>query len=100
MNSATLDSKNRSIIKEKYREILESLTPDSKVVVKITGWVQPTAISPNIRGLSFWRAKSVVLHLQSLGLKGRYSIQAPGHAKSNNEKSRRASVEISWSDSK
>jgi hypothetical protein len=100
MNSATLDTKNRLMIQAKYREILRSLTPDSKIVVKITGWVQPTPISPNVRGLSFWRAKSVALHLQSLGLKARYSIEAPGHAKANNERSRRASVEISWSDSK
>jgi hypothetical protein len=98
MNSATLDSKNKSIIRAKYREILATITPNAKVLVKITGWVQPTAVSPNIRGLSFWRAKSVALHLQTLGLKARYSIEAPGHAKSNNGKSRRAFVEISWRD--
>jgi hypothetical protein len=99
LNSATLDSKNKAIIRAKYRDLRDSLSSDSKIIVKVTGWVQPTAISPNIRGLSFWRAKSVVLYLQSLGLKAKYSIQAPGHEKLNIKQSRRAVTEIIWSNS-
>ncbi len=66
MNSATLDSKNKSII----------------------------------RGLSIWRAKSVVQYMQSLGLKANYTIQAPGHENLNIAQSRRASGVVSWSTGK
>jgi outer membrane protein OmpA-like peptidoglycan-associated protein len=100
MNSATLDSKNRAIIKAKYRELRSKLNSNTQVIVKVTGWVQPTIISPNVRGLSIWRAKSVVQYMQSLGLKAKYTIQAPGHEKVNIAQSRRASVAISWGTSK
>jgi uncharacterized repeat protein (TIGR02543 family) len=100
MNSATLDSKNKAIIKAKYRELRSKLNSNAQVIVKVTGWVQPTVISPNVRGLSIWRAKSVVQYMQSLGLRAKYTIQAPGHEKQNIAQSRRASVAISWSTAK
>jgi uncharacterized repeat protein (TIGR02543 family) len=100
MNSATLDSKNKAIIRAKYRELRSKLNSNAQVVVKVTGWVQPTITSPNVRGLSIWRAKSVVQYMQSLGLKAKYTIQAPGHEKLNIAQSRRASAVISWSTSK
>lgn len=82
------------------RELRGKLNSNAQVVVKVTGWVQPTITSPNVRGLSIWRAKSVVQYLQSLGLKAKYTIQAPGHEKLNIAQSRRASAVISWSSSK
>jgi outer membrane protein OmpA-like peptidoglycan-associated protein len=97
MNSTTLDSKNKAIIRTQYRKLLTNLNSKSEVVVKVTGWVQPTKSSPNVRILSKGRAKSVVSYLQSLGLKAKYSLQSPGHQKLNIAKSRRASVEITWS---
>jgi uncharacterized repeat protein (TIGR02543 family) len=100
LNSATLDSKNKAIIKAKYQELRSKLSPNAKVVVKVIGWVQPTKISPNVRGLSIWRAKSVVQYMKSLGLDAKYIIQAPGHEKLNIAQSRRASAVISWSTTK
>jgi outer membrane protein OmpA-like peptidoglycan-associated protein len=100
MNSATLDSKNKEIIKAKYRELRSKLTSQSQILVKVTGWVQPTPTSPNVQGLSYWRAKTVALYLQKLGLKAKISIQSPGHDKKNIADSRRASTVITWSNSK
>lgn len=100
MNSATLDSKNKSIIKNQLRELRKKLSPNSDIRVEVTGWVQPTAKSPNVEGLSFWRAKSVVLYLQSLGLTAKYVVEAPGHEKVNIAESRRASTVIFWSNPK
>jgi outer membrane protein OmpA-like peptidoglycan-associated protein len=99
LNSATLDSKAKAAIKTQYRSLKSKLTSQSQVTVRITGWVQPTVTSPNVQGLSYWRAKSVALYLQELGLKAKILIKSPGHDKLNVADSRRASTVITWSNS-
>jgi len=99
LGSSSLSAKAKNVISEAYEEIASSLSANAKVTVKVTGWVQPTNSSPNIRQLSRGRAQAVVDYLKSLGLEAEYKITAPGEAKSNSAKSRRASVVVTWSNS-
>ena len=97
LNSYFLEAKARADIKAAYNSVKRKVASKSLVTVTVTGWVQPTKISPNVLWLSNNRAKAVADYLKSLGLKANYVIKAPGHDKSNIPSSRRASVVITWS---
>jgi len=96
LNSTKLDRKARAVISKVFASVKSRLTAESVVSVNITGWVQPTAKSPNISGLSNGRAKAVQAELRRLGLKAKFVIKAPGHDKSNKPTSRRATTVITW----
>lgn len=100
MNSVSLDAKAQRAITNAYKSVKSKLSSKSMVRVEVTGWVQPTKNSPNIKQLSTGRAKAVVDYLKKLGLKAQYVIKAPGHDKLNDASSRRASIQIKWSNPK
>lgn len=97
MNSFFLTTSEKRVIEGKTKEALKSAPKGAKFSVNIVGWVQPTKVSPNIQYLSDGRANAVRKYMQSLGLKGRYVLNAPGHDKINISASRRADVVITWS---
>lgn len=72
----------------------------AKVTVEISGWVQPNPNPGAIKYLSTNRAKNVRDLVQSLGLKGAYTLKYPGLDKDNIPSARHASVIIKWSKSK
>jgi len=96
MNSYALDAKSRKLIEEKVASVRNSMNASSEVTIRITGWVQPTKISPNVQFLSTNRAQVVAKYMKALGFKGTYILKFPGHDKDNIPASRHATVEISW----
>jgi hypothetical protein len=95
MNSTKLDKKALNVINESLASVNTKITPNSKVDVRVTGWVQPTTKSPNIAALSRGRAMAVVNQLKKLELDAKYTVEAPGEDKRNIPSSRRATVVIS-----
>lgn len=99
MASTTLSKQAKAIVKAAYDEIQSKLSANSKVKVHVTGWVQPTRISPNVEGLSQGRADAVVAELKRLGLDAEYVTAAPGEATNNTPTSRKATAVITISNS-
>jgi outer membrane protein OmpA-like peptidoglycan-associated protein len=100
MNSYFLDAKSRKAISDKIASVKKKLSTTSEVTIRITGWVQPTRISPNVQFLSTNRAQVVAKYMKDLGFKGTYILKFPGHDKDNIPAARHATVVISWTDSK
>ena len=100
MNAYFLTAKERKTLDRANTLVKSKLTKTSKVTITITGWVQPTKVSPNIAFLSVNRAKAAAGFLKELGLKGTYILKSPGHDKDNIPNARHATVVISWTNSK
>ena len=99
MDSFLLLQSQKNTIKAKTLAALKSAPKGAKFTVEIIGWVQPTRISPHIQYLSDGRANAVKNYMKTLGLKGTYLVNAPGHDKVNVSASRRADVVITWTTS-
>jgi outer membrane protein OmpA-like peptidoglycan-associated protein len=97
LDSDQLTKKAKKVIEKAFSTVRAQSHPQAKISVSIVGWVQPTKNSPNIRALSYWRAKSVELYLKKLGLNATYALETPGHDRIDQAQSRRASTLISWS---
>jgi outer membrane protein OmpA-like peptidoglycan-associated protein len=97
MDSIALSANEKKTIRTKVKAALKAKPKNAKFIVEIVGWVQPTRVSPRIKYLSDGRANAVRKYIQSLGLKGEFVLNAPGHDKVNISASRRADVVISWS---
>jgi outer membrane protein OmpA-like peptidoglycan-associated protein len=100
MDSYLLIAKERTTLAKANTLVKSKLTKTSKVTITITGWVQPTRVSPNAKQLSTNRAKAAAAYLKKLGLKGIYVLKSPGHDKDNIPSARHATVVISWTNSK
>ncbi len=94
--SHRLNKNAKAKIKREFKEVGPKLNTNSRVTVTVTGWSQPTRWGVDSKALAKKRAKAVVKYLKSLGLKATYVVKAPGDAKVNSKKSRRASVVIKW----
>jgi outer membrane protein OmpA-like peptidoglycan-associated protein len=95
MNSTKLDKAALTVINRSLASVNSKISANSKVDVRVTGWVQPTSKSPNIAALSKGRAMAVVNQLKTLGLAAKYIVEAPGEDRSNTPSSRRATVVVS-----
>lgn len=93
-DSTALTSVGKKRIEKAFDEVSQLAKSGAQITVRVTGWVQPTRVSPNINRLSEGRARAVVRYLKTLGLEAKYVITAPGEDKANNAKSRRASTLI------
>jgi outer membrane protein OmpA-like peptidoglycan-associated protein len=100
LNSATLSDKEKSRIRQQVFQLRSRLTAQSVITVNVTGWVQPTRVSPRIDWLSRNRAQAVITFMKSLGVQASYNRSAPGEEKSNTPQSRRADISITWTHSK
>jgi outer membrane protein OmpA-like peptidoglycan-associated protein len=100
MDAYFLTAKAHKTLAKANALVKSKLTKTSKVTITITGWVQPTKVSPNIAFLSVNRAKAAAGYLKELGLKGTYILKSPGHDKDNIPNARHATVMISWTNSK
>ena len=100
LDSFFLYDADKATILKYVKAVQAKLTPTSKVTVDIVGWVQPTRISPHVQWLSINRARAVATVMKSAGLNGTYTLNAPGHDKLNIPTSRRAVINISWTDAK
>ena len=94
LDSAALDRDAKKVIREAIKKVEPQLKDNSKVTVQVTGWVQPTRVSPNVLQLSRSRANAVVKEMKRLGLKAKYVVNTPGEDSKNIAKSRRATVVI------
>lgn len=65
-----------------------------KLLIIVTGFVQPTKANPNERALSLARATSVVREMKRLGIDATYLVQSGGTAEKNAASSRYASIEF------
>ena len=97
MDSYFLDRAALNTLKSAAQFIKSKTTSKSIITVDITGWVQPTKVSPRVQWLSTNRAKVVMNQLKKLGLKAKFTINTPGHDKLNIAQSRRATAVITWS---
>ena len=97
MNSTKLDANDRQVLRNLVNAVSAKLSPDSKVTMKIVGWVQPTKISPSVDNLSAGRAKAALDYLKSLGMKNAdIQVVAPGEGKANVSTTRMATIDVTW----
>lgn len=96
MDGVDLDAKATETIKKMYDAIAPRLEGAHYIKAKITGWVQPTAISPHVQYLSVNRSKAVQAYLKELGLSAKYTIITPGETNSNISTSRKTTVVLTW----
>ncbi len=100
LDSFFLYDEDKAAITKYVNAVQSKLTKNSKVAIEIAGWVQPTLKSPHVQWLSINRARAVANVMTTAGLKGSYTLNAPGHDKLNVSTSRRAEVTITWTNSK
>jgi hypothetical protein len=100
MNSVVISKAEKAKTARMIKIAKSKIAAGAKVTVEISGWVQPNPNPGNVKFLSTNRAKNVRDLVQSLGLKGSYSLKYPGLEKDNIPSARHASVVIKWSKSK
>jgi hypothetical protein len=100
MNSVVITKAEKAKTARMIKIAKGKIASGAKVSVEISGWVQPNPNPGNVKFLSTNRAKNVRDLVQSLGLKGTYTLKYPGLEKDNIPSARHASVIIKWSKSK
>lgn len=100
MNSVVITKAEKAKTARMIKIAKSKIAAGAKVTVEISGWVQPNPNPGNVKYLSTNRAKNVRDLVQSLGLKGSYTLSYPGLEKDNIPSARHASVVIKWSKSK
>lgn len=100
MNGVVITKAEKAKTQNMVKIAKSRIAAGAKVSVAISGWVQPNPNPGNVTYLSTNRAKNVRTLLQSLGLKGTYTLKFPGLDKDNIPSARHASVVINWSKSK
>jgi hypothetical protein len=100
MNSVVITKAEKAKTARMIKIAKSKIASGAKVSVEISGWVQPNPNPGNVKYLSTNRAKNVRDLVQSLGLKGSYTLKYPGLEKDNIPSARHASVIIKWSKSK
>ena len=100
MNGVAISATERAKTAQMVKIAKSRIASGAKVGIAISGWVQPNPKPGAIKYLSTNRAKNVRTLLQSLGLKGTYTLKFPGLEKDNIPSARHASVVITWSKSK
>ena len=100
MNSVVITKAEKAKTARMIKIAKSKIASGAKVTVEISGWVQPNPNPGNVKYLSTNRAKNVRDLVQSLGLKGSYTLKYPGLEKDNIPSARHASVVIKWSKSK
>ncbi len=100
MNGVVISKAEKAKTDRMVKIAKSKIASGAKVTIEISGWVQPNPNPGNIKYLSTNRAKNVKALVQSLGLKGSYTLKFPGLDKDNIPSARHASVVIKWSKSK
>jgi hypothetical protein len=100
MNGVSISKAEKAKTARMVKIAKGKIASGAKVTVEISGWVQPNPNPGAIKYLSTNRARNVRDLVQSLGLKGSYTLKYPGLDKDNIPSARHASVIIKWSKSK
>jgi hypothetical protein len=100
MNSTVITKAEASKIASRVKTAQSKAAAGATFDVAVVGWVQPNPNPGNIKFLSTYRAKNVAELMKKLGLKGKYTLNFPGLERVNVASSRKASVVITWSQSK
>jgi hypothetical protein len=100
MNSVVISKAEKAKTGQMIKIAKSKIASGAKVIVEISGWVQPNPNPGNVKYLSTGRAKNVRDLVLALGLKGSYTLKYPGLDKDNIPSARHASVIIKWSKSK
>lgn len=100
MNGIAISKSEKAKTVNMIKMAKAKIAAGARVTVEISGWVQPNPNPGAIKYLSTNRAKNVRDLVQSLGLKGAYTLKYPGLDKDNIPSARHASVIIKWSRSK
>ena len=87
MNSASLESDEQA----KLHALAVSLA-SRKLLITVTGYVQPTKVNPNEKELSMARARAVVRELKTMGIAATFVAKSGGTAPKNAATSRCAEI--------